>query len=373
MAMIKPIALNLSSFDATENHIFYFLANGGDQVVKNTIEIYDNETNVLVFTNTSITFKFENEVVANSLVNDTTYYYRIKTYDASDNESEWSNQIQFTCYTKATISFQNISQSVVINASSYQFNMLYSQIEGEKLNSYIVDLYNSSNSLISSSGTKYIGEYVGNSVEFSYTFNGFVDNETYKVECRCSSQLGAEISTDKITFFVDYFYPSVFTLFSTTNNPTDGRIDLDVNIRLIDGISNPSPPIYINSESIDLRNSGYYVKWIDGYTIVDNMTLRLFFYNPMELTDVNEKLLCVVSNADDEELNKNRIEITYVQEYAYETETVESVIRLDCYSDSTLAYVAYSNAINVPLTSEKLIAFVVKKDNVFSIVLNKIV
>ena len=49
MAMITPIPSTKVAFDATQDSVFYFTSNGGNQVVKNKITIRNNSTNEVVY------------------------------------------------------------------------------------------------------------------------------------------------------------------------------------------------------------------------------------------------------------------------------------------------------------------------------------
>lgn len=55
MAMLTPISTTKVAFDATQESVFYFTSNGGNQVVKNKITIRSNSTNEVVYTNTVTT------------------------------------------------------------------------------------------------------------------------------------------------------------------------------------------------------------------------------------------------------------------------------------------------------------------------------
>ena len=75
MAMIKPIALSKNAFDATQDQIFYFTSTGGNQVVKNKITIRLQSDNSIVYTNTVISYKFNQTIPANTLTNGDYYNY----------------------------------------------------------------------------------------------------------------------------------------------------------------------------------------------------------------------------------------------------------------------------------------------------------
>ena len=139
MAMIKPIALSKNAFDATQDQIFYFTSTGGNQVVKNKITIRLQSDNSIVYTNTVISYKFNQTIPANTLTNGVYYNYYFNTYDINDNVSDNRNVIPFYCYTTPSVSFTNLSNNGVVNASRFQTIIQYSQTESELLDFLIVN------------------------------------------------------------------------------------------------------------------------------------------------------------------------------------------------------------------------------------------
>jgi hypothetical protein len=151
MAMTKPIALSQNAFDATTSATFQFTSSGGNQVTKNKITIRLNSDNSVVYTNTLETFKFEQTVPANTLVNGTYYNVYFNTYDKDNNISSNSNVITFYCYTQPTFLITNIPSTNIINSSNFTFQATYTQTEEELLYFYQFILYDSSRNVLSKS------------------------------------------------------------------------------------------------------------------------------------------------------------------------------------------------------------------------------
>ena len=81
MSMIQPIASQKIAFNATNNEIFYFTSNGGDQVVKNRLTVRKQSDNSVVYQTTVETFLFQHTLPSGTLTNGTYYnYYRIKEW-----------------------------------------------------------------------------------------------------------------------------------------------------------------------------------------------------------------------------------------------------------------------------------------------------
>ena len=155
MAMTKPIALSQNAFDSTSSATFKFTTSGGNQVTKNKITIRLNSNNSVVYTNTLETFKFEQTVPDNTLVNGNYYNVYFNTYDKNNNESANSNVISFYCYTRPTLTITNIPQNNIISSSSFNFEATYSQLEGELLHFYQFILYDSGGNVLSKSNELY--------------------------------------------------------------------------------------------------------------------------------------------------------------------------------------------------------------------------
>lgn len=278
MAMVKPIGISIPAFNATQDYIFQFKSSGGSQVVKNKITIKDNTTNGIVYTNEIESYEYKQTVPANTLTNGKYYNFTFITYDKSGNASEESNPISFYCYTTPELSFTNLTQDYIIETSNYTFQFTYNQIEGELLDYLIVSLYDSNNNLISSSGQILGQEELPNNL--SYSFNGLIDDETYFIQINGATINSTVISTEKIRFSVNYYYPELFNVLDVSNNCENGYIHITNNTVLIDGECNPSEPIYLDEKKIVLENYEDYVKFNKGYYIGDTFTIEIWM-NPV--------------------------------------------------------------------------------------------
>ena len=173
MALVTPTLLPMVAFDATQQATFTFTVQGSSaQVVANQLTIREQDTNDIVYQEKQETFTYTHVVNADELTNGTYYNATISTFDTNDNQSQESVPIQFWCYTTPTLQFTNIPSSGIITNSSFNFQFTYTQIENEPINSYVVNLFNSSQVQIATSGVQYATTatppYSG-----SYTFTGF--------------------------------------------------------------------------------------------------------------------------------------------------------------------------------------------------------
>ena len=229
MALTRPTLNSTAAFDATKQHTFTFNVIGGTQVVANQLVIRNNITNEIVYTEKQETYKYEHIVNAGKLANGIYYNAVLITFDAQGNESQASIPIQFYCYTAPIIQFTNIPASGIIQNASFNFEFLYTQSENERLNSYVVNLYNSAKVLLSTSSVVYVSNgtppYAGN-----YLFSGFENNTVYFIELNGATINGTVVSTGLLQFSVNYIQPDLFSLIELSNNCNDGNISLKYNI-----------------------------------------------------------------------------------------------------------------------------------------------
>ncbi len=275
MALTTPILYTVSAFDATQEQVFNFNILGGNQAVANTLTIKNNATLSTVYSATQTTFKFEHILPANTLTNGTYYQATLTTKDAQGNESSPSVPIQFYCYSQPVFEISNMPSGNVITNSSFAFTVTYNQAQGEILNAYVFNLYSASGALISTSNTMY-NTNASLPLNISYLFSGFEDNASYFIEVTGVTTNGTQITTGRIPFTTNYTKPDMFSFLFLTNNCKGGYITIKSNIIGINGISNPETPTYIDNKEIDLRETGSYVEWVEGYTVTGNWTMRIW-------------------------------------------------------------------------------------------------
>lgn len=286
MALVTPTLLPMVAFDATQQTTFTFTVQGSsNQVVANQLTIRKQDTNDIVYQEKQETFTYTHVVNADELTNGTYYNATISTFDTNDNQSQESVPIQFWCYTTPTLEFTNMPTGNIIANASFNFEFTYTQNENEPLNSYTVNLYNSFQTQISTSGQQYTNS---TTVPFngSYLFSGFDNTTVYYVQITGMTIEGTVISTPMTQFTVQYIRPDTFTLLQLTNNCDEGYITIQSNIILIEGTSFPDPPTYINNQEVDLTGEGSYVDWNQGYSISGDMLTRVWFRNPTPYSQI---------------------------------------------------------------------------------------
>lgn len=358
MALTRPTLLAMAAFDATKEQIFSFAVTGASaQIVANQLTIRNNDTNDIVYQEKQESFKYEHIVNANELTNGTYYNATVSVFDADGNESPTSIPIQFWCYTEPIIQFTNIPVSGIVTNASFNFQFSYTQAENEPLNSYVMNLYNSSQVQISTSGIQYADNgtppYNG-----SYTFTGFENNTVYYVQLTGTTTEGTIVSTILQQFTVQYTKPDLFTLVQLANNCDEGYVSITSNIILIDGSSNPNPPTYINDQEIDLTEDGSYVEWGQGFSITGDMLSRLWFRNPNPYTTIAQ-----FSNT-----NGQIITLNYMLGYENSSSTeLQSYVELYIQSISGMDYYIFSNYVPTLSATEQYVVYLTRVKNIYSL------
>lgn len=342
--MAKPILYNLLPFDKSEEATLKFLWNG-NQAFGNICTISDKYEKV-IYEESQTTMQLKHTIDANTLQNGNQYIARIRVLDADNNVSEISDPMLFYCFTPPTFEFINIEEGQIIKNASYEVEMKYSQIENEPLQSWEISVYDTSRSLIHTSGICY-------TEEIKYTITNLEDKQDYFIKATCMTLNGMEISTEYIPFQARYKYPEIYSLLTLENVANNGYIKLRSNIRAVEAHSLKDVE-YIDGEYANLKDNTIYIN--DDFSLDDDFAINLLGYNLtpnsliMELSDgVNMINLYLRKGKYD---TNDNIEKTYVE--------LNSPI-------SSTFYICYSNYIPNPSSSDIIDIWIKKKNGLYSL------
>ena len=359
MALVTSIAQSKIAFNATQDSIFYFVSVGGDQVVKNKLTIRDNATDTEVYTNTLETFAFQQTVPANTLTNGTYYNFYFNTYNEADDESDDSNSMPFYCYTSPTIVYDNLPSGNVINGSSYNFSATYNQIEGELLDYLIFNLYDgTSGTLIATSGELRSTDIPP--ITFTHFFTEFEDGGSYDIEVSAVSQNGTITTSTKETLTVQYTNPDVFSSIDLENFCEDGYVEIDTNLVISDGISDPTPPTYVRSGTmVDLGKYGYNVSWDDGFYSPSSFICRIKYMPAME---------GLIATWKKSASGLYRYELELVKEVPYGETVMKDYFVLKGYNDTTLVVNQKTNYLEDLNNNSEVFIWIKKVDDTYEFI-----
>ena len=271
------------AFDATHEHTFEYSWDGSNvQSVGNILTIRNNKTNELVYNGQISSLLLKHILPANTLTNGILYNAVIQVIDRDNNLSAISDPILFYCYTQPTLT-TTLSYDEIIQTSSCTIGIIYEQLEGEEIQSFKIELYNSFRELIYTSNLKY-------NPSSTVVLNGLEDNATYYVQAVCETINHMIAESGLIRINVDYIKPDLYAYINVENRFNYGDIVFTSNLVSIEGRS--ENPIFIDDEYIDTIN-GSKVIFDENFSLDKNFSLILKGYNIQ-----TNKIFTILKNED---------------------------------------------------------------------------
>lgn len=323
-----PIIHSIEPFDSSLGAEIKFTWKG-NQIFKVRCIIKDNETGVTVYDQTESTMKQSCIIPPDSgLINGTYYVSYVTVFDVNNTESDLQSiGTPFYCFSKPVFNL-SVSDGGIIQTSSYNIGVNYSQDQDEPLDSFSVSLYTYQKTPLSSSGNIY------DTSEMSYVVSGLENAKQYYLRATGKTLHGITLDTGYILITVSYTIAQVFNTLELNNKPESGAIEIKSNIVSAIGLSDKDV-IYIGDEYADLRDNS--VTFDEGFEVRGDFTKIFVFYEP-------ERNKSIISFGDGERLN---VDIFY---------------RIGSYSDSNgekayfelvanscgINYVMNSNYIEIP-------------------------
>ena len=346
----KPVLFSVPAFDASKDFTFSFSYSYGT-IQDNTILIKDNETGLDVYRNKVVSRQLRQTVPASTLQNGKIYSVRVQVTDINGDISQFSDPIVIYCFTTPVFNFTNVTEEQTLTSSYYQFDIGYSQTEGELLSQYTVILYNSNKVEINNSGSLY------DTSDLGYTFYNLANKEFYYVRAIGVTVHNITIDTGYVYFNILYETPPVYTLLGLENLPSAGAIRVSPNIKVIGASCNPDPPIFIDNKEIDLTGEGSYVHFEDGFKISDNFLIQCIGRNFK-----NHSLIMKLSN------NEYNIEVYYRTGNFEGQDGNKAYIELKSYNPIT-CYYQMSNYIDIPNETQYIYIWIKRTNNKYEIVI----
>lgn len=285
--MAQPVLYTIPSFDAILGANIPF-AYDGDQVFGNELVIIDNETEAQVYdlTMTDWMRLYHTVGVDSGLLNGKYYACKVRVFNKENEPSEWSTWRSFYCFKTPILSFTNLEEGQILQASEFTFQLSYQQEQNEPLNVYNVMLYNANRVLLSKSENLYGSE------ELKYTIRQLEDGTQYYIRATGNTLNGMSVDTGYINFSVKYVVPSYWTYVDLSNNKDDGSIRISCNIRSITGsFEGEGEPVYIDDKMIDLTQGNGKVVFNDGFVQSCDFTVKILgkdFINNMVFFEMDD-------------------------------------------------------------------------------------
>ena len=282
MALVTPIGVAIPAFDASQEQVFSFTVQGGDQVVGNILTIIDNDTSEVVYTNQVESYVYNQTLPAQTLTNNKYYAFYFQTVNVVGDISSKSSNVTFRTFTQPTLSFTNIPSTGIIEAGSYNFTVEYNQIEGELLNSLYFYLYDATQTELQVSDI--YTSAATPPIHFEHQFNGLIDDERYYVRAIATTIYGTTVDTGMNMIDINYSYEGAYFAVTATNNVQNGYVQISNNITEIDGeVYNGNEvitPKFDDGNAIDLYNTERLV-WADGFSFRNDVFAKQKWWTPI--------------------------------------------------------------------------------------------
>lgn len=245
------------------------------------LRIYNLATNALLYDSTKITLGttlFATETISitvpitGALATVRELKWTLEVWNSSD--SVVSRETPFTNYEAPTASLSSVPAT--ITEQSYEFIIAYNQNQGIEPESYILNLYDSSQNLIDTSNVIY-------NSSLKFTFENFVDGTVYFVRGLVVDQNELEADTGFVQFTVDYTEPSVNFTPTVENLPNSAGIEITwVGAYILEGVATGTINyvddfLYVGNKGLEVT-SGSNVEW-EGVNIEAQYTASLW-HNP---------------------------------------------------------------------------------------------
>lgn len=275
--MAKPTLFRITPFDAEIGATIQFEWNGAYQA-SNKIEVRERDADDAsepVYSDVYVSFKGKHLIPSGVLENGKIYKVRVRieTYAGDTtgvmSPSDFSDDVIFYCFETPVFRFDGLKTSTEleqeslransIEASSITLSLLYTQSNGEKLNSWTAYLYDASHTILQQTELMYFA-----SKSQTY-FSGLEDKSNVFVRATGTTVNGMEVDTGFIPLYVYYGLPGTFINFEAVNNENYGHIDLKSSIVSLLGTSgNGSDIEYVGPENLRSANLvGNYVTFGD--------------------------------------------------------------------------------------------------------------
>lgn len=339
---------SIEPFDATVGANIGFTWNG-NQIYKVRFIAKDNETGTTIYDETIETMKQVYTIPANSGLENGGYYVAyITVFDIDDNESDIQSMgVPFYCFTTPTFKL-SVNDGDIIQSSTYELTLTYSQEEDEPLDSWNIILYNHGRTELMNSGTVY------NTDEMSYIIQGLDNSTQYYVRATGTTLHGIVLDTNYILITASYVQKDVFTTLELNNQSSIGAIQIKSNIISTEGI--PEKDItYIDDNYADLTDNS--VTFNSGFYIDEDFTYIQDFYAP----SLNNEIIYMTNND-----NTLTIRCLY-REGIFENSNGKQCCIEFIANSAGLNYVIYSNYVNIPSDDQQLRLYIQREGFFYNI------
>lgn len=380
MALTQPFINTIPAFDAQNGITINLNVLGGDAITKYSFEIMKSDGSRLFMPSQKINV---NNDIANGTIrtfpitinknmgieNNQSYMIKPMTYNDEKPDGVVGQATSFTCYVTPSVNiyyydiqngqtgyFPFVNNSVVGTATpniKIQFNPndLNSIAEPNVANVYVYGVNSGVRNLIYSSDDIYNFSYDISTDLYEITtdladFTININKDGTPSENRLYDSFEVEWTLRTIENFqptlqglitgINCYYQTLRNSpFLVINNLcSEGKIEINSKLTSYEGTSNPTPPIYINNQEVDLTVDNSWVQWANYFTLEQPYTFRIWGrnFNVGEIADLTSstipsKHIYIKYNQEDvyNEVTKTTTNYTFVSLASGQSKTIDDV------------------------------------------------
>lgn len=334
MALTKPFINTISAFDANNGTTININVLGGDAITSYAFNLYSNVGSLIY---TSPKFVVNNDI-ANATIrtfpitltssmgieNNGNYQIQPITYNLGNADGMIGQAANFVCYSTPIVKlyyydirdgvadYYEFKNGSVVGATTpnikieFSPNDLNSIAEPNIANVVVYGINGKNKNLVYESGDIYnfSHDIVADLYSITTDISGFTINvnssgnlvtdrlyDSFQVELNLRTIENYQIQpiiVDNITCYYATLRNSPY--FVVNNLCAEGKIEINSKLTSYMGTSNPTPPIYINNQEIDLTGDGSWVQWAKYFELKQPYTFRLWGrnFNVGQIADLSQ-------------------------------------------------------------------------------------
>lgn len=258
---MQPYINYIENYDAKLPYTIEYKYLGAERVITNEISIRENVKNgKVIYTAKSTKFDKNHIVPANKLSNGTSYAAKLRVQLASDEWSEWSPEMTFTCLATPILEFQSLDDKNYIYNNDVEMVVVYKQEQGEKIDTYQMSLLNENKVPITTYPTRMPEETSPNVL--TERMSDLVKGRLYYIGCRVTTKNGINFF-DTHEFIPHYIAPSFTGIINVQNQNDGGQVMVQTFLKQMLG-TQTTPFIDGEEGKEDLANVYSYVdnEWV---------------------------------------------------------------------------------------------------------------
>jgi len=284
--LTQPIINSIDNFDAKKDYEMHFYYLGAKRSTRNQISIREAiPLSTPVYEGITSELNSVHMIPANSLTNGKKYWIKVRVTTDDTNWGVWSEEAEFYCLSTPVVRFETIDDHGLVYNDDLMMTAVYSQSEGEMVETYQFTLYDDHKQTITAFPTRFPS--VDSPNRFEERVSGLVKGKTYHMGAHIKTVKGLEINYLK-PFVPQYQVPTIDGVLRTTNESEHGQVIVEAFMKQVLGTQ--VKPFVPNSKNDNDDNYTYLNK--DWVIIPDSKPLIFTKLGMGAAKDFKIKLWC---------------------------------------------------------------------------------